>query len=178
MVINKDKQINKNTIILDLDFVALEMDFYDKYNRDKNYKVQALVSYKPLDKLIKTADEELKDFISRYKRFNEEQKEDCIEYFELVNKDDFEKIISISDGIYFSGQWEYWIFEKIDYKAGILISQVESEKDFLENEIRMIENLIKQEKLLIKSIPKRSDLWFKKYQEELKELKEELKRLD
>lgn len=178
MEINKNKTINKKTVVFDEDSVVVEMDFHDRHNRDKNYKVKALVSYKSLGELMKTASQEIKDFINEYKRFNEEQKENCIEYFELTNKNDFKKIINISDGIYFSGQYEYSIFEKIDYRAGILISQVESEKDFLKNEIKMLENLINQEKTLIKSIPNRTDVLLKNYKEELQELKEELKRLD
>lgn len=178
MEINKDKTINKKTVVFDEDSVVVEMDFHDKYNRDKNYKSIALVSYKSLDELIKTANKEIIDFINNHKRFNDEQQENCIEYFELTNKDDFKKIMNISDGIYFSGQYEYSIFSKIDYRAGILISQVESEKDFLKNEIKMLENLIKQEKALIKNIPNRTDVWLKNYKEELQELKEELKRLN
>lgn len=178
MDINKDKQISKKTVVLDLDSVVVEMDFYDKYNRDKNYKAKALVSYRSLDELVKTASQEIKDFIDNHKRFNDEQKENCIEYFELTNKDTFEEITNILDGVYFKGQKEYSIFENIDDKAGILISQVSSEKDFLKNEIRIIENLIEQEKTLIKSIPGRNDVWLNNYKKELKELKEELQRLD
>lgn len=177
-MLNKEKQVEKKTSVMSEDATVIEMDFCDRYNRDKNYKSIALVSYKSLDELIKTANKEIIDFINNHKRFNEEQKENCIEYFELTNKDDFKKIINISDGIYFSGQYEYSIFEKIDYRAGILISQVESEKDFLRNEIKMLENLINQEKTLIKKIPNRTDVWLNNYKEELAELKEELKKLD
>lgn len=177
-MINTEKQLEKKTLVIDEEATVVGMDFYDRHNRDKNYKVKALVSYKSLGELVKTASQEIKDFINEYKRFNEEQKENCIEYFELTNKDDFKKIINISDGIYFSGQYEYSIFEKIDYRAGILISQVESEKDFLRNEIKMLENLINQEKTLIKKIPNRTDVWLNNYKEELAELKEELKKLD
>lgn len=178
MEINKDKQISKKTVIFDEDSVVVEMDFYDRYNRDKNYKSKALVSYKSLDELVKTANQEIKDFIDNHKRFNDEQQENCVEYFEITDKDTFEKIVNIQDGVYFKGQKEYSIFENIDDKVGILISQVGSEKDFLKNEIRIIENLIEQEKTLIKSIPNRTYVWLKNYQEELQELKEELKRLD
>ena len=178
MEINKDKTINKKTVVFDEDSVVVEMDFHDKYNRDKNYKSIALVSYKSLDELIKTANKEIIDFINNHKRFNDEQQENCVEYFELNNKETFEKLLDIEDGIYFGGQKEYLILQDIDDKAGILISKVESEKDFLKNEIRIIENLIEQEKTLIKSIPNRTDVWLKNYKEELEELKEELKRLD
>lgn len=178
MEINKDKQINKKTVVFDEDSVIVEMDFHDRHNRDKNYKVKALVSYKSLGELMKTSSQEIKDFINEYKRFNEEQKENCIEYFEITDKDAFEKIVNIQDGVYFKGQKEYSIFENIDDKAGILISKVESEKDFLKKEIKMLDNLIKQEKTLIKSIPGRNDVWLNNYKKELKELKEELQRLD
>lgn len=178
MEINKDKQINKNTVVFDEDFVVVEMDFYDKYNRDKNYKSKALVSYKSLDELIETSNQEIKDFINNHKRFNDEQQENCIEYFELNNKETFEKLLDIEDGVYFGGQKEYLILQDIDDKAGILILQTEREKDFLKNEIKMLENLIQQEKTLIKSIPNRPYVWLKNYQEELQGLKEELKRLD
>lgn len=177
-MINTDKQLTKKTLVKDKDATVVEIEFFDKYNRDKNYKVKALIGREPLGELLDSASQEIKDFINKHKRFSEEQQENCVEYVGLLDKDDFEKIINIPDGIYFKGQYEYSVFENIDAKAGILIRQIESEKDFLENEIRMVENLIQQEKTLIKSIPNRPDVWLKDYQEELKELKEELKRLE
>lgn len=175
---NIEKQLEKKTSVMSEDATVIEMDFCDRYNRDKNYKSIALVSYKSLDELIKTANKEIIDFINNHKRFNEEQQENCVEYFEITDKDTFEKIVNTQDGVYFKGQKEYSIFENIDDKAGILISQVESEKDFLRNEIKMLENLINQEKKLIRSIPNRTEVWLKNYKEELEELKEELKKLD
>lgn len=177
-MINTDKQLTKKTLVKDKDATVVEIEFFDKYNRDKNYKVKSLIGREPLGELLDSASQEIKDFINEYKRFNDEQQENCVEYVGLLDKDDFEKIINISDGIYFKGQYEYSVFENIDDKAGILIRQIESEKDFLENEIRMVENLIQQEKTLIKSIPNRPDMWLNNYKEELAELKEELKKLD
>jgi hypothetical protein len=177
-MINIEKQLEKKTLVIDEDAATLEVVFSDRHNRDKNYKVKVLVGQKSLGELMMSANQEIKDFINEYKRFNDEQQENCVEYFELTDKDAFEEIINIPDGIYFKGQYEYSIFENIDDKAGILISQVESEKDFLRNEIKIIENLIKQEKTLIRSIPNRTDVWLNNHKKELEELKEELKKLD
>lgn len=49
---------------------------------------------------------------------------------------------------------------------------------FLKKEISMYENLIEQEKRSIKNIKNRSDIWLYNYQEELNDLKSELKKLE
>lgn len=49
---------------------------------------------------------------------------------------------------------------------------------FLKKEISMYENLIEQEKRSIKNIKNRSNIWLYNYQEELNDLKSELKKLE
>lgn len=49
---------------------------------------------------------------------------------------------------------------------------------FLKKEISMYENLIEQRKRNIKNIKNRSDIWLYNYQEELNDLKSELKKLE
>lgn len=49
---------------------------------------------------------------------------------------------------------------------------------FLKKEISMYENLIEQRKRNIKNIKNRSDIWLYNYQEELNNLKSELKKLE
>lgn len=49
---------------------------------------------------------------------------------------------------------------------------------FLKKEISMYENLIEQRKRNIKNIKNRDDIWLYNYQEELNNLKSELKKLE
>lgn len=49
---------------------------------------------------------------------------------------------------------------------------------FFKKEISMYENLIEQRKRNIKNIKNRSDIWLYNYQEELNDLKSELKKLE
>lgn len=49
---------------------------------------------------------------------------------------------------------------------------------FLKKEISMYENLIEQRKRNIKNIENRNDIWLYNYQEELNDLKSELKKLE
>ena len=107
--------IKKTTIIKDENAIVLELDFSDKKNSDMCYKSQVLVSKKTLSKLLKTSDQEIKDFIKK----NEDA---FLEIKPIVlSKEVFDKILNIPDNVYSSEEKEYSVFKKIDLKAGIIV---------------------------------------------------------
>lgn len=105
--------VRKTTIIKDENAIVLELDFFDLKNSDMCYKSQVLVSKKILNTLLKVSNQEIKDFIKK----NEDA---FLEIKPIVlSKEAFNKIINISDDVYNSEEKEYFIFKKMDLKAGI-----------------------------------------------------------
>lgn len=107
--------IKKITIIKDENAIVLELDFSDKKNSDMCYKSQVLVSKKTLSKLLKTSDQEIKDFIKK--------NEDAFKEIKpiILSKEVFDKVVNIPDNVYSSEEKEYFVFKKIDLKAGIIV---------------------------------------------------------
>lgn len=79
------------------------------------YKSQVLVSKKTLSKLLKTSDQEIKDFIKK--------NEDAFKEIKpiVLSEKVFDKILNIPDNAYSSEEKEYFVFKKIDLKAGIIV---------------------------------------------------------
>ena len=123
--------VRKTTIIKDENAIVLELDFFDLKNSDMCYKSQVLVSKKILNTLLKVSNQEIKDFIKK----NEDA---FLEIKPIVlSKEAFNKIINISDDVYNSEAKEYFIFKKMDLKAGIIKGELKM-LDYIDfNKIRL-----------------------------------------
>ena len=123
--------VRKTTIIKDENAIVLELDFLDLKNVDMCYKSQVLVSKKILNTLLKVSNQEIKDFIKK----NEDA---FLEIKPIVlSKEAFNKIINISDDVYNSEAKEYFIFKKMDLKAGIIKGELKM-LDYIDfNKIRL-----------------------------------------
>ena len=108
-------RVRKTTIIKDENAIVLELDFSDKKNSDMCYKSQVLVSKKTLSKLLKTSDQEIKDFTKK--------NEDAFKEIKpiILSKEVFDKVVNIPDNVYSSEEKEYFVFKTIDLKAGIIV---------------------------------------------------------
>ena len=96
-----------------------------------NYKSQVLVSKKTLNKLLKTSDQEIKDFIKK--------NEDAFEEIKpiVLSEKVFDKILNIPDNVYSSEEKEYFLFKKMDLKAGIIKGELKM-LDYIDfNKIRL-----------------------------------------
>lgn len=123
--------VRKTTIIKDENAIVLELDFLDLKNVDMCYKSQVLVSKKILNTLLKVSNQEIKDFIKK----NEDA---FLEIKPIVlSKEAFNKIINISDDVYNSEEKEYFVFKKMDLKAGIIKGELKM-LDYIDfNKIRL-----------------------------------------
>lgn len=123
--------VRKTTIIKDENAIVLELDFLDLKNVDMCYKSQVLVSKKILNTLLKVSNQEIKDFIKK----NEDA---FLEIKPIVlSKEAFNKIINISDDVYNSEEKKYFVFKKMDLKAGIIKGELKM-LDYIDfNKIRL-----------------------------------------
>lgn len=108
--------IKKTTVIKDIDSLILELKFLDSKNSDMCYTSHVLISKnKTLKELTKTANKEIKDFISK--------NQDAFREIKPIrfSKQIYKKIIDIPDKKYLSDEKEYLLFKKLDLKSGIII---------------------------------------------------------
>lgn len=116
--------IEKTTVIKDIDSLILELELFNCNIDTLCYTSQVLISKnKTLRELKKTANKEIKDFISK----NQDA------FMEIkpikVSKQVFEKIINIPDRRYLNDEKEYLLFKKLDSKSGIIIINERTKKN-------------------------------------------------
>ena len=116
--------IKKTTVIKDIDSLILELELFNCNIDTLCYTSQVLISKnKTLRELKKTANKEIKDFISK----NQDA------FMEIkpikVSKQVFEKIINIPDRRYLNDEKEYLLFKKLDSKSGIIIINERTKKN-------------------------------------------------
>lgn len=116
--------IQKKTIIKDTDSLILELELFNCSIDTLCYTSQVLISKnKTLRELKKTANKEIKDFISK--------NQDAFMEIKPIrfSKQIFEKIINIPDKKYFNDEKEYLLFKKLDSKSGIIIKNERTKKN-------------------------------------------------